>query len=200
EDGVLSGAARDGNSASNGSMGLDAGDFDGSGVPALWVTNYEKEYHGLYRNQCRGDRILFLFWTPTSGIGALGQNFVGWGTGFVDLDHHGWEDLFIANGHAIRYPTGGPTRRQKPVLMRNVNGKFKEISKRGGSYFEQVHLSRGVALGDLNNDGKIDAVISHINEPVSILRNIASEGNHWLGVELHGKGHSDFGGAPLILP
>jgi hypothetical protein len=124
---------------------------------------------------------------------------VGWGTGFLDLDHHGWEDLFVANGHAIRFPTG-TTRRQRPVLLRNRGGKFKDITPRGGPYFQQVHLARGVGLGDLDNDGKIDLVVSHMNEPVAVLRNVAPEaGGHWLGVQLAGADHADVVGARVIL-
>src|SRR5260370_21967698 len=116
------------------------------------------------------DGVFVLCHAPATGIAAIGQNYVGWGTGFLDVDHHGWEDLFIANGHAIRYPVGkGVTRLQKPVLMRNHGGKFKELSSRGGDYFQKVYLSRGVALGDLNNDGKVDIVVRHMNAPVAIL-------------------------------
>src|SRR5581483_439332 len=98
-----------------------------------------------------------------------------------DFDRDGWEDLFIANGHAIRYPTG-TTRRQRAVLMRNQRGRFTDISKQGGDYFTQQHLSRGVALVDLDNDGRVDAVISHMNEPVTVLRNVSPAENHWVGV------------------
>jgi hypothetical protein len=198
EQGLLAGAALDGNANPNGSMGLDAGDLDASGRPALWVTNYENEWHGLYRNLCSKGRIVFFFATPASGIAAIGQKYVGWGTGFLDLDHHGWEDLFIANGHAIRFPTGA-TRRQKPVLMRNHGGKFKDVTPQGGAYFRQEHLARGAALGDLDNDGKIDLVVSHMNEPVAVLRNVAPGGNHWLGLDLVGAGHADVVGARLML-
>src|SRR5262249_49879948 len=90
EEGVLAGVARDNIGTPNGSMGLDAGDYDGSGVPALWVTNYENELHALYRNLCNKDRTYFLFNTQATGIAAIGQKHVGWGTAFVDLDHHGW--------------------------------------------------------------------------------------------------------------
>ena len=80
----------------------------------------------------------FVFATPASGIGAIGQKFVGWGTGFGDFDLDGWEDMFIANGHAIRFPTG-TSRHQRPVLLQNKGGgKFEDISKRGGSYFQQA--------------------------------------------------------------
>ena len=200
EMGLIAGVARDGGGSPNGSMGLDAGDPAGSGLPWLWVTNYENESHALYRNLCKKDHISFLFHTPASGIGAIGQKFVGWGTGFVDIEHRGFEDLFIVNGHAIRYPLSAQSpRRQKPVLMRNTNCKFKDISRRGGTYFQEAHLARGLALGDLDNDGRVDAVVSHINDPVAIIRNVAGEGNHWLGVSLAGAGHADIVGAHVIL-
>src|SRR5262249_45890536 len=92
---------------------------------------------------------------------------------------------------------------QKPVLFRNEGGgKFKVITGRGGPYFRQHHPGRGLAVGDLDNDGRPDLVVSHVNEPVAILRNVAGgDGprNHWLGVELAGKAHRDVVGARLIL-
>src|SRR5262249_53075871 len=103
-----------------------------------------------------------------------------------------------ANGHAIRYPTG-TTRRQRPVLLRNRGGMFKDITKRGGAYFRQDHLARGVALGDLDNDGRVDLVVSHMNERVAVLRNVAPTGNHWLGVDLAGKDNADVVGARVVL-
>ena len=200
-----SGTARDDRGSPNGSMGLDGSSYDGSGLPHLFVTNYEGEKHGLYHNDWRPgitpDQHFFSYKSSVSGISAIGQTFVGWGTGFVDLENAGWEDLFIVNGHAIHKPTGkGVTCKQRAVLLRNRgNGKFRDMSKRGGDYFTQVHRSRGLALGDLDNDGRIDAVISQMNEPVTILKNIAPAGNHWLGVELKGCDHRDVVGARISL-
>jgi enediyne biosynthesis protein E4 len=202
EVGVRSGTARDDRGVANGSMGADAADYDGCGRPSIWVTNYEDEQHALYHNDSKQGAALFFHRTASSGIGAIGQKYVAWGTSFLDLDHDGWEDLFIANGHAIHFPTkSGSSRRQRPVLLRNQgDGKFKNITARGGPYFEKDHLSRGVGFGDLDDDGRTDAVISQINDPVSILRNEASvEGTHWLGVELVGKDHADVVGAKVRL-
>src|SRR5262249_12182578 len=101
----------------------------------------------------------------------------------------------------IRYPyTAGSTRRQKPVLLRNRGGgTFTDVTPRGGPYFRREHLARGLAVGDLDNDGRVDLVVSHLNEPVAVLRNVAPRGHHWLGVELAGAGHADVVGARVIL-
>jgi hypothetical protein len=200
EVGLDSGVARDHMGAPNGSMGLAAADYDGSGRPALWVTNYEGELHGLYRNDCRGGQVSFRFSTPASGIPAIGQTYVGWGTGFLDLDHDGLEHLFFVNGHPNFYPREGAHRAQRPVLLRNLGGgQFRAITRRGGPYFRREHNARGVAFGDLDNDGRTDLVISHLNGPVVILRNVAQTRNHWLGVTLVGRGHRDVVGAKLTL-
>jgi hypothetical protein len=199
EKGMVSGTARDDRGSPNGSMGLDAGDYDGSGKPALWVTNYENELHGLYQNRCAAGKIIFNFRTTAAGIAAIGQKYVGWGTGFIDVQNRGWEDIFVVNGHAIRHPTGmAAARLQSPVLLYNKQGKFVDISRRIGTYGEQKHLGRGLALGDLDNDGRIDLVISHMNAPVRVLRNEAKAG-HWLGVELVGAKNADVVGARAEL-
>ena len=199
EVGVFAGVARDESGQPNGSMGVDAGDPDGDGKPYIWVTNYEKELHALYKNVCTRDRTLFLYHTPASGIAAIGQSFVGWGTGFVDFDCDGWEDIFVANGHAIRYPTT-TTRQQLPVLLHNLGGgKFKDITPRGGDYFKKPHLARGAALGDLNNNGLVDVVVCHLNQPASVLRNIAALNHHWLGIELRRPKYADIVGTRVVV-
>ena len=200
EVGLKSGTARDDRGGPNGSMGLDAGDPERTGKPYLWVTNYENELHGLYLNDSRPGRPFFHFRTPAAGIAAIGQKYVGWGTGFIDVDLDGWEDLFVANGHAIRYPTGKESsRKQRPVLLRNVGGKFQNISPRIGTYYQTPHLDRGVGVGDLDNDGRIDLVTCPMNEPASVLRGIGGKEQHWIGVELAGKNHACVVGAKAVL-
>lgn len=196
ECGVISSAARDGNGGKNGSMGLDAGDPAGTGKPALFVTNYENELHALYQNLSSPGRASFVFGSEAAGLAALGRGYVGWGTGFVDLDHHGWEDLVIVNGHVIRYLPSGQPRAQKPVICRSQNGHFEIASEHGGHYFQANHDARGLALADLDNNGRVDMVVSHLNAPVAILKNVAATGgNHWLGIQLEGKDHADVVGA-----
>lgn len=199
EQGKLAGVALDGGGGANGSMGVDAGDPEGVGRPALWVTNYENEFHALYRNRSTDQGVSFVFATQATGIGMIGQKFVGWGTGFADLDLDGWEDIVIVNGHAIRYPTG-TTRRQLPVLFVNHGGKFKDVTKRGGPYFRQPHLSRGAMLADLDNDGRLDLVVCNLNEPAAVLRNVLpTPGRHWVGIELVGDGQRDVAGARVTI-
>jgi hypothetical protein len=106
EEGLLAGVALDDRGIPNGSTGVDAGDPERSGKPALWVANYEDELHALYRNKSKPGRALFTHRSAAAGVAAIGQQYVGWGTAFLDADLDGWEDLFVANGHAIRFPTG----------------------------------------------------------------------------------------------
>jgi hypothetical protein len=200
ENGVASGAALDDRGSANGSMGVDAGDYDGRGKPSLWVTNYEHELHGLYRNDIRPDQIAFHFHTRLAGLASLGQKYVGWGTSFFDADLDGWEDLFVANGHVMRYHHfDGTLRKQPPLLFANRGGTFHDISGRLGSYGRNNYLGRGVAFGDLDNDGRTDLVVSHTNEPAAVLRGIGGTGRHWLGVQLVGKDYADSVGTKVEL-
>jgi hypothetical protein len=202
EVGLKSGTACNAQGGTTGSMGVDAADYDRCGRPSLWVTNFEREEHALYHNDCLDGEVRFHCVSSLAGIGLIGRRRVGWGTAFLDLDHRGWEDIVFVSGHVYKDPSGrGNTRRQKPVLLRNQgDGTFLNLTSQGGAYFQNDHLARGVAFGDLDNDGRIDAIVSHINEPVTVLANVADvAGRHWLGVELIGRHHADVVGAKLIL-
>ena len=207
EKGLSLGVARDLNGTPNGGMGTWMADWDGCGRPSIWVTNYESEYHGLYRSLLLpNNRISFTFNTLAAGLTVIGPNFVGFGTGFLDVDHDGWEDIAITNGHVIHYPARDNLR-QRPILFLNVQHDtkkgperfFVDASSRGGSYFKSDHRGRGLAFGDLNNDGKTDLVFFNCDEPVRILRNVSQDNNHWLGVELVAKDHRHLAGAKLTL-
>ena len=200
ESAMQAGAGVDGRGVAQGSMGIDVGDFDGSGLAAMFVTNYENEMHALLQNLKNSEQ--FSFHTPATGINSIGQSYVGFGTRFLDLDGDGWWDLVISNGHVIRHPAYAGVK-QRPILFRNQGkGKFVDISAQGGSYFKTLHGGRGLAVGDLDNDGRPDLVISHLNEPVAILRNIAGETgtrNHWLGIELVRKANRDAVGSRVTV-
>jgi RNA polymerase sigma factor (sigma-70 family) len=214
EEGVLSGSAKDDNGQPNGSMGVDAADYDGSGRMSIFVTNYQNEIHALYRNATNPVSWLwefpsaqFVYASRRAGLAAIGLNYVGFGTGFIDYDLDGAEDIFITNGHVIRYPTPPAEMLQRPVLLRNLRKpgdkpwqvRFQEVSAEAGPFFQTKHMGRGAAFGDLDNDGHTDIVISHINEPMALLQNNVHNGNHWLGIELVGKPYRDAVGAKLVL-
>jgi hypothetical protein len=199
------GAACDKSGAPNGSMGVDAGDYDGCGRPSLLVSNYQDELHARYRNMLVGGRTMFQFSSPSSGLATIGRHYVGFGAGFFDIDNDGWLDIVIANGHMTRHPMGTGVQ-QLPVLLRNqgrASGRdhvrFVSVNFQGGGYFQTVYLGRGLAIGDVDNDGRPNLVISHVNEPVTLLRNEASPDHHWLGVELADKTHRDLVGAKVTL-
>jgi hypothetical protein len=134
----------------------------------------------------------------------LSRHYVGFGAAFLDVDNDGWEDLFIVNGHVLRKPLGS-TLKQKQLLLRNMESRgrrvFQDYSKRGGAYFATPAVARGIAVGDLDNDGWPDVVISNTNGPAVLLRNEASAGNpaRWLGVKLVGRENRDVTGTTLVL-
>jgi hypothetical protein len=181
--GVKSGTSLNDMGAPDGSMGTDVGDFNGDGLPDIWVANFEREAFGLYRNE---GKSVFQHVSQSTGVTALGGSFVGWGTVFLDFDRDGDEDIFVSNGHVVRYPTNAPIK-QTPLLLENDRGRrFLNVSPAAGDYFTSAHMGRGVALGDIDGDGDLDLAVVHTNEPMSLLSNESPNDNHWIALRLIG--------------
>jgi hypothetical protein len=165
---LIAGVAVDDRGTPNGSMGVDLADYNLDGRPDIWAANFEVESFALYRNDGNGQ---FLHVSRATGVTALGGLFVGFGTAFVDLDRDGDEDILINNGHVINYPRNAPFL-QQPVLLVNDRGTlYRRYEFPPDSYFSQAHAGRGLALGDLDNDGDLDVVMSNNHERLAVLRN-----------------------------
>ena len=149
-------------------MGVDVGDYDGNGLPDLFVTNFENEDHSLFKNLGEGQ---FMHVSAAVGLSGTSRIRSGFGTSFIDFDSDGWLDLFVFNGNPIYRIAQSPFK-QRPQLFRNQAGhRFENVSERGGAFFREVHSGRGSAVGDLDDDGALDLVVVPINDPVRILRN-----------------------------
>lgn len=167
-----------------GSMGTDISDLTLDGKPDIWVTNYERESCGLYRNLGTG---LFRHVSQSTGITAVGAVYVGWGTRAIDLDCDGDEDLFVSNGHVLRHPADSQ-RRQKPIVFENLDGKrFVNVAEEAGEYTSTPHCGRGVATGDLDGDGDEDIVVSNLNEPVEVLSSDGASLGNWVSLRAIGR-------------
>ncbi len=187
EIGTIAGAAYNEDGRAQAGMGIDAGDYDNDGLFDLFVTNFSHDYSTLYRNE---GGLMFLDVTLTAGLSAPTLRTLGWGTGFLDYDHDGRRDLFIANGHV--YPgiddtDLGTTFKQPNQLFRNLgNGRFQETTLEAGPAFAERHSARGAAFGDLDNDGDVDIVVNNIDEPPSLIRNDGGNARPWIGFHLIG--------------
>jgi hypothetical protein len=192
EIGLLAGVATDKAGVPNGSMGLDVCDFDQTGRPDIWVTNYEREDFALYRNEAAN---AFLHVSDIAGLNVLGGLFVGFGTASADFDLDSREDIMVNNGHVILFPTASP-RKQVPVFMLAEKNRFRRVMFSKESYFSEGHDGRGLALVDIDSDGDLDPIFSNINAPLAILRNDSPKSNHWFQLKLIGtKSNRDAIGA-----
>jgi enediyne biosynthesis protein E4 len=185
-----------------GSMGVDAGDFDDDGDEDLVMTELAAEGSNLYVNDGTG---VFTDMSGPSTIGPASLAFTGFGTGWLDFDNDGRLDLLAVNGtvqiiESLRQAHDPHPLRQKKLLLRNVgNGRFEDVASRAGAAFALSEVGRGVAFGDVDNDGDVDALVGNNNGPVRLLINQAAQGHHWLGLRVIGPSGRDLVGARVEI-
>jgi hypothetical protein len=178
---------------------VDAADYDNDGLPDVFITTLSNETYPLYHNN--GD-LTFAYVTQTSGVGQITLPYSGWGTHFADFDNDGWRDLFVAQGHVldtIEQTTSYLKYREPPLLLRNTGKNFVNVSLAAGAPFAVPLAARGLACGDIDNDGDTDIVIAQTDAPPVVLRNNGTK-NHWLGLILVGtKSNREAFGARVVV-
>jgi hypothetical protein len=197
---LLSGVAVDADGHTYAGMGVDFADYKNNGCPDVVVTDLASQIYALYRNTCNGS---FEYDSFATGITRMTMNHSGWGVRFLDYDNDGWKDLLIAQGHdldTIELTFPNFHYREPMLLARNNQGTFVEVSSEAGEVFAEPWVGRGMAIGDLDNDGRLDAVVSTNDGPLHILRNETTSSNHWLLLNLVGhKSNRDAIGAEVKL-
>jgi len=167
-------------------MGVDAADINGDGRQDLFVANVDQEFFSLYRND--GNEAFTDVANP-NGVAQATRLLSGWGLKFFDYDNDGFVDLFLANGHPddMVESYSQQVRYKEPLLLFHHDGtKLSNVSQLAGPVFQKAFAARGLAVGDYNNDGRLDVLIGNNGGAPVLLKNNAGEGNHWLGVRLQG--------------
>ena len=197
---VTAGAAFNEDGREQAGMGSTVGDYDGDGRLDVFKTNFSDDTSTLYRNNGDGT---FTDATFSAGLG-LHTQYLGWGTMFFDFDNDGWPDLILANGHVYpevdKYHLGSNYPEPKILYRNNGNGTFTDISSEAGPGITAVASSRGLAVGDLWNDGRLSVVITNMNAKPSLLANDVHNSNHWIALKLIGtRSNRDAIGARITV-
>src|SRR5438034_2555096 len=200
EVGLLSQVAVDGDGRTYAGMGVDFADYNNDGWPDLIITDLANQRYALYQNN--GDST-FTYASFTSGIARITMPHSGWGVRFLDYDNDGWKDLLVAQGHdldtvELSYPN--LHYREPMLLLRNTGKDFVDVSGASGGVFSKPWLGRAMAIGDIDNDGRLDAVVTTDDGPAHILHYDTPTQNHWLTLKLvRHKSNRDAIGAEVKL-
>ena len=186
EKGLLAQVAVDEDGRTYAGMGVDFEDFNNDGLPDLVVDNLANQMYAIYQNAGDGT---FTYTTRGSGMGRMSMLHSGWGLRLIDYDNDGWKDLLIAQGHdldTIDLTSPQLHYREPMLLARNTGRGFVDVSAASGSIFHEAWAGRGLATGDIDNDGRMDAVVSTNDGPAHVIHNETRTDNHWLTLKLVG--------------
>jgi hypothetical protein len=200
ETGMLAEIAVDGDGRTYAGMGIDAADYNNDGLPGLVITNLANQKYALYKNNGDGS---FSYDTYLGGLARMTMLHSGWGIHFFDYDNDGFKDLIVAQGHdldtiELNYPQ---LHYKEPMLLAHATANgFVDVSGKSGPAFSEAWVGRGMAMGDVDNDGRLDAVVSTNGGPLHLLHNQTVTKNHWLILNLVGhKSNRDAIGAEIEL-
>jgi enediyne biosynthesis protein E4 len=200
EVGLPAGVAVDGEGRSYAGMGVEFTDYNNDGLPDLLITDLANQMYAVYRNNGDGT---FSYDSYPSGLARISLTHSGWGVRFLDYDNNGWKDLIIAQGHdldTIELTFPNLHYREPMLLARNTGKNFVDVSGEAGAPFQQPWVARGLATGDIDNDGRVDAVVTMNDGPMHVLRNDTKSPYHWLTLKLVGhKSNRDAIGAVVKL-
>ena len=187
ERGLLSQVAVDEDGKTFAGMGVDFNDFNNDGYPDIVADDLSNEMYAVFENNRDGT---FNYATRTSGVGRISQLTSGWGIKLFDYDNDGWKDLIVAQGHDMDTieKTNPHLRYREPMLLaRNTGHGFVDVSGQSGKVFQEAWVGRGLAVGDLDNDGRVDVVVTINDGPAHILHNASTATGHWLTLNLEGQ-------------
>ncbi len=179
ETGLQAGVAYDENGHAFSGMGVAFEDYDNDGWPDVFIDDLANQKYALFRNV----KGTFQYVSGQSGIARYTMPHSGWGAGLIDYDNDGWKDLFVAQSHVmdnVKYFQPNVRYLEPLLLLRNLGGRFVDVSAQGGAEFGSVHAARGAAFGDVDNDGNIDVVISCLDGKPILLHNRGISHHHWL--------------------